>query len=211
MTPLSTGRPSSRPLTEQDRQGFVHEPKVEAGKYYEGALVSRRSQMQKAREKAKAAVRAVLEKNRSANEAAAIYASTRQYPFWSTPSIGIDPYAAAATPSSTPFTSAAPVSSAAPTTSTPRFVQSANFVQQKPLREINAACRRVHEAKKAADAKKARDEYLLRSNSPIPQYTVDYPPEVFKRWADGREEFKRRARLMEGDLRARGLLQRQRE
>lgn len=199
MTPLSSGRPSTRPITEQDRQGFVHEPKVEAGKYYEGALISRRSQMQKAREKAKAAVRAVLEKNRSANEAAAIYASTRQYPFWSTPSVGNAPASTPAPP-------------APPATSTPKVVQSANFVQKtKPLHEINAACRRVHEAKKAADAKKARDEYLLRSNSPIPQYTVDYPPEVFKRWADGREEFKRRARLMEGDLRARGLLKRQGE
>ncbi|KAF4544327.1 uncharacterized protein LTHEOB_6445 [Lasiodiplodia theobromae] len=196
MTPLSSGRPSNRPITEQDLQGFVHDPKVEAGQYYEGALVSRRSQMREACEKAKAAICAALEKNR--DDAAATHAS-KHYPFWSTPSV-------VGNAASVPFAPAKP-----PAISTAKVIQSANFVQKtKPLREINAACRKVHEAKKAADSKKARDMYLLRSTSPIPQFAADYPPDVFIRWAGGREEFKRRARLIEGDLRARGLLEERR-
>lgn len=196
MTPLSSGRPSNLHITEQDRQGFVHDPKVSAGQYYEGALVSRRSQMREACEKAKAAICAALEKNH--DDAAATHAS-KQYPFWSTASVG-NAASVPAKPTPTP-----------PAISTAKVIQSANFVQKtKPLREINAACRRVHEAKKAADSKKARDMYLLRSTSPIPQFAADYPPAVFMRWAGGREEFKRRARLIEGDLRARGLLEERR-
>ncbi|KAK0637600.1 hypothetical protein DIS24_g10655 [Lasiodiplodia hormozganensis] len=201
MTPLSSGRPSNRHITEQDCQGFVHDPKVSAGQYYEGALVSRRSQMREACEKAKAAICAALEKNR--DDAAATHAS-KHYPFWSTPSV-------VGNAASVPFAPARPTPTP-PAISTAKVIQSANFVQKtKPLREINAACRKVHEAKKAADSKKARDMYLLRSTSPIPQFAADYPSDVFMRWAGGREEFKRRARLIEGDLRARGLLKRQGE
>ncbi|KAB2572945.1 hypothetical protein DBV05_g8392 [Lasiodiplodia theobromae] len=161
--------------------------------------------MREACEKAKAAICAALEKNR--DDAAAIHAS-KQYPFWSTPSVDNASYAAAA---SVPFAPAKPTPTPPPAISTVKVIQSANFVQKtKPLREINAACRKVHEAKKAADSKKARDMYLLRSTSPIPQFAADYPSDVFMRWAGGREEFKRRARLIEGDLRARGLLEERR-